>query len=281
MTIDLGLVGRPERTRQWESYVRQIQGVSKVILAGHVKDVQETSGCLILTDDEPTARIEEAIRAGLHCYAVAPIPEDPTKAARLEKLASEAGVQLLFAHWPTYAPTTRTMNQEMASPERLVTIRTDSAQETLDQTTRSRRFWMDEIGWILKMAPSPVHSLEAETLFGATLPHPGLQVRFQFHNGATGIFLHHPMGDQASHRRWLFRKDRLLDCDVLTQRLSRTLQQSNGNPLMESEWMDPSQTAILSIEQFLRAIQRQESFHFSIHDVVTNLNVIERIRRLI
>lgn len=258
-----------------------MQGVSKVILARQVVDVRECDGCLILTDEDPTESIETAIRLGLHCYTVAPIPERSTTALHLEKLASEAGIHLLFAHWPVYAPTTRSMNQEMPSPERLVTIRTDPAQETVDQTTRSRRFWMDEIGWILKMVPSTVHSMEAETLFQSTLPHPGLQVRFQFHNGATGLFVHHPLGTEATHRRWMFRKDRLLDCDVLTQRLSRTLQQANGEPLMESERMDPSQTATLSIEQFLRAIQRQESFHFSIHDVVTTLDVIERIRRLI
>lgn len=258
-----------------------MQGISKVILARQVVDVRGCNGCIILTDDDPTASIEEAIRLGLHCYAIAPIPEDPSKAVHLEKLAAEAGINLLFAHWPVYAPTTRSMNREMPSPERLVTIRTDSVRETVDQTTRSRRFWMDEIGWILKMVPSPIHSLEAETLFRSTLPHAGLQVRFQFHNGATGLFVHQPLGIQASHRRWMFRNDRLLDCDVLTQRLSRTLQQPNGDPLIESERLDPSETATLSIEQFLRAIQRQESFHFSIHDVVTTLDVIERVRRLI
>lgn len=279
--MNLGLVGRPERTRQWESYIRQMQGISEVILARQVMDVRECDGCLILSDHDPVEAIEEAIRLGLHCYAVAPIPDNPAAAAKLEKLASESGVQLQFSHWPVYAPTTRLMHEEMPSPERVVTLRTDSIQETLNQTTRSRRFWIDEIGWILKMASSPVHTLEAETLFQASLPHPGLQVRFQFHDGSTGLFLHHPLGAQARHQRWMFRNDRLLDCDVLTQRLSRTLQQANGTPLLESEQMDASQTARISIEQFVHAIQRQDSFLFSIHDVVATLEVIDRIRRLI
>lgn len=279
--MNLGLVGHPDRTHQWESYIRQMQGISKVILARHVVDVRECNGCLILTDDNPAEMIEEAIRLGIHCYAVAPIPSDPITATKLQTLASESGVQLQFSHWPTYAPTTRSMHEEMPSPERLVTLRTDQVQDTLDQTTRSRRFWIDEIGWILKMASSPVHTLEAETLFQASLPHPGLQVRFQFHDGSTGLFLHHPLGPEARHQRWMFRSNRLLDCDVLTQRLARTLQQANGAPVMDSEQMDPSHTARISIEQFVCAIQRRDSFHFSIHDVVSTLEVIDRIRRLV
>lgn len=115
--MKVGIVGDATRTVAWEKHLRPHGIVSEVNLVPTVSDLGSVDACLILDNSESNLdTLLETVQNGYSCFLISKQPTDVPKLERIHRAAKESGVKIQFSHWPSLAPATQWMMDEIHRP---------------------------------------------------------------------------------------------------------------------------------------------------------------------
>ncbi|MEO1023330.1 MAG: hypothetical protein AAFW89_12375 [Bacteroidota bacterium] len=278
--MKVGIVGDAERVLAWEQHLRPHQLVRQVDLVRFVKDVGHVDACFIL-DDSPNNLdiLLSGIRLGLHCFLVSKPPVEQDKLRAIARAADEAGVYAQLSHWPTLAPSTQWMMNQLPKPS-LITIHKEIAHNQLVQPALEfEHLWLDELGICLKWIRSEVHHVEArQTLLDDLLP-IGFSITLRFDNGALASIQLYSGAAQSHHKRIAQSSSIVLECDVIKQTVRKGTLQNNAHLFFDKEKFNPAKAAEKAALAFLKSVQMKREPSYSAYDALQLATVSERIKK--
>ena len=122
----IGIIGTRKRALTWEKHLRTLATVREVIIMPELTDTSSLDACILIDDTENRYRyLEKLIRDGIHTYLISKIPEQIEKLEKLYYLQQEAGVRVQYTHWPSLAPSTLWLKQQINKPVSIQILRDD------------------------------------------------------------------------------------------------------------------------------------------------------------
>lgn len=276
--MKIGIVGPADRAVAWEEHLRPHRSVSEVIIAARLKDIGDVSACLLLDESENQLDILlQAVRSGFHTFLISKLPTDLTMVEKIYYAAEEANVMLQFSHWPSLAPASQWMAQQVPKPTFIQTIRDINYTQHLETKLHLDHYWIDELAYCLKWIGGAVHHVDLKT---AGLNHNAyaLHLFLRFDSGATANIYINTSSSGNRHQRVASNKTYLLDCDVLSQTVRLGQENTNGHLYFEKKAFDASKSAELAVTHFLKAIQMRKPSLYHGYDLLKLNREIAKIR---
>ncbi len=149
--MKVGIVGDATRTVAWEKHLRPHGIVSEVNLVPSISDLGKMDACLILDDSSNNLdNLLRAVQLGYNCFLIAKQPTDSIKLEKIHRATKESGVKVQFSHWPSLAPATQWMMDEIHRPHFLHITRYVSRSTLVDPVNEFKNLWIDELGLCIK-----------------------------------------------------------------------------------------------------------------------------------
>ncbi|MFA5669081.1 MAG: hypothetical protein WC967_07545 [Balneolaceae bacterium] len=276
--MKVGIVGDASRAVAWEKHLRPHNIVTEVDLCATLREVGQVDACLILDDGPDNLDVLlEGIRHGLNCFLIAKQPTDVVKLDRIHRAAREAGVLVQFSHWPTLAPATQWMMDEMPKANFIHITRQLGRPQSGHPKEEFRNLWIDELGLCLKWMDSGVHHVEAKLMQLNENNPISIHIFLRFDNGSTASIFVYTTAEENLHHRVICNRTHVLDCDVPTQTI-RIGRLSDGNHLFFSKQsFDPAKSAEKSALLFLKSIQLKSDTAYTSYDV---LNLAQNVAKI-
>ncbi|MEP1152170.1 MAG: hypothetical protein ABJH08_10625 [Balneola sp.] len=278
--MKVGIVGDATRTVAWEKHLRPHGIVSEVDLVPTIKDLDEVDACLIL-DDSPSNldKLLDAIQLGFNCFLISKQPTDPKKLEKIHRATKESGVKVQFSHWPSLAPATQWMMDEMHRPQMLHFSRYVNRSTLVDPVSEFRNLWIDELGLCLKWINTGIHQIEAQSVWLDSKNPISTHLFLRFDNGSTASIIIYVSSAENRHQRLAGNKNEILDCDVATQAIRRGRLNDSNHLFFGKQAFDPAQSAEKAALLFLKAIQLNTETSYSSYDALQLANQIQKVEQ--
>ena len=105
--MKVAIVGDATRTHAWEQHLMPHNIVKEVILSPNVTGITKADACFLLDDSSDNMdQLKKVIQRGLHTFLITKLPLDVEQIEKVKRVAEEARVQVMFAHWPSLSAAT-------------------------------------------------------------------------------------------------------------------------------------------------------------------------------
>lgn len=275
----VGIIGDAKRAVAWETHLRPFEAVREVVIAPTLDDLGTVDAAILIDDSINNLHLlSDAIRLGIHSYLVSRLPSNRKLLEKVYHQSQEASVCVQFSHWPSIAPSTRWMIQQMPKPELIQVIRENSTLNYTDNRGNFNYYWMDELALIIKWMSMSTHRIETKEI---TLERAeaGLQIHIKFESGSAASIFFLATGMENRHRRIVSDRHLLLDLDVTDQNVRAIRQGGEDHLDVTSKKFDATRVAELSAILFLKSIQMNQESAFTPYDALTTANSVEKIKR--
>lgn len=268
--MKIGIIGDPVRGNAWERHLRPHHIVSEVIISPTLKDLPTVDACFIVVESASNLQVLlDCIHQGYHAFFIEQMPDDIPMLEKITRAGREAGVHVQFSHWPTLAPATQWMMDEMHRPQ-YIQIEKDINRNQLVHIAREfRNHWLDELGLCLKWIDSGVHHIEARQSNLGNDQHPSLiQIFVRFDNGATASIHLNSTATENRHVRLISDHQQLFSCNVPTQEVKLGRMNPSNRLFFEKKKFEPSSAAEKAASLFLKAIQLNKEPVYTAYDAL-------------
>ena len=275
--MKIAIIGDTSRADAWEKHLRKLAAIHEVVITSSLENKNEVDAALLLDDGTKNlSSLEHLIKLGLHTYFISQLPSDSSELERMYRLASESNVRVQFSHWPTLAPASMWMIQQMKKPD-LIQIKRE-VQMTPNSTAQSNidHHWIDELGWATKILGGNVHRVEAKQL-SVEKKRVGISINLRYEDASVAAIQFSALGNQNIHQRTISDGTISIDCDAIRQHVKLFRENSYGNIKSETHNFDPKLTAENSIFQFVKSIQLKKETLFNPYDAYQTALVTEKI----
>jgi len=275
--MKVGILGNTGRAQVWEKHLRPLKAVREVVISSSISDMKGSTCCILIDDTEHNLDLlAETIRLGIHTYLVAEIPMDQKKLKQIHSLSQESDVRVQFSHWPSLTPATQWMRSQLPKPD-FIQITRETAYHTFTENRKKlRRYWMDEVAWIVKWMGIRVHRIEADELT-RLIPGTGIRIYLKFENGASACIFHFTSGDGNVHRRVASGASLILDCDVPQQKVRRLDLGGDTHLKAQTKKFESGGVAGNSALHFFKAVRLGGETSFTPFDALQTSSIIQRV----
>lgn len=274
--MKIAIIGEKSRAKAWEKHLRQLATVQEVIISPSL--INDPVDTCILIDDTPKKLhlLHDAIRSGHHSYLVSQLPLDTEMIEKIYHTSEEAKVHVQFSHWPSHSPSTQWIKQQIEKPE-ITQIKKDLTSESYSNSNRAfEQHWMDEIAFIIKFHSTGVQSIIAKPVRSSDY-WTGLQVVIQFDDGSVADLQFSTVAKNDHHQRLTSSGKVIIDTDVNKQKARKITINQNGRVEVSEKSFDASETAELSVQNFIKAIQLNKKSEFSAYDALQTVRIYNKI----
>jgi hypothetical protein len=278
--MKVGIVGDATRTVAWEKHLRPHGIVSEVNLVPTISDLGKVDACLILDDTSKNLDILlDAVQHGYNCFLIAKQPTDSAKLEKIHRAGKESGVKVQFSHWPTLAPATQWMMDEITKPHFLHFTRYVSRSTLVDPVNEFRNLWIDELGLAIKWINSGIHHLEAQSSWMNKSNPISIHLFLRFDNGSTASIVIYASSQENQHHRLVCSKNEVLDCDIPSQKVRVGRLNEGGHLFFGKQIFDPAQAAEKAALLFLKSIQLNTETSYSSYDALQLANQVHKVQQ--
>jgi len=277
--MKVGIVGDATRTVAWEKHLRPHGIVSEVNLVPTINDIGDVDACLILDDTSDNLdNLLNAIQLGYNCFLIAKPPTDSSKLEKVHRASKEAGVKVQFSHWPTLAPATQWMMDEITKPQFLHITRYVSRSTLVDPVNEFKNLWIDELGLAIKWINSGIHHLEAQSIWMDESNPISIHLFLRFDNGSTASIVIYASAQENHHHRLACSRSEILDCSVPTQKVRIGRLNDGGHLFFGKQIFDPALSAEKAALHFLKSIQLNTETPYSSYDALQLAHQIQKVQ---
>lgn len=278
--MKVGIVGDAKRTVAWEKHLRPHGIVNEVNLVPSISDLDKVDACLIL-DDSPSNLdiLLQAVQDGNNCFLISKHPTDSQKLEKIHRAGKESGVKVQFSHWPSLAPATQWMMDEMNRPQLLHIVRYVNRTSLVDPMSEFKNMWIDELGLCVKWINTGIHHLEAQSVYLNPSNPISTHLFLRFDNGSTASIIIYASSQESRHQRLACTKTEVLDCDVPSQTIRRGRLNEGNHLFFGKQSFDPAQSAEKAALLFLKSIQMNSEPAYSSYDAIQLANQIEKVEQ--
>lgn len=278
--MKVGIVGDATRTVAWEKHLRPHGIVSEVNLVPSISDLGKLDACLILDDSlNNLDNLLQAIQLGYNCFLIAKQPTDSIKLEKIHRATKESGVKVQFSHWPSLAPATQWMMDEINRPHFLHITRYVARSTLVDPVNEFKNLWIDELGLCIKWINSGVHHIEAQSVWMDKSNPISIHLFLRFDNGSTASIIVYVSAHESQHHRLACSKSEVLDCNVPTQSIRVGRLNDGGHLFFGKQIFDPAQAAEKAALLFLKSIQLNTETSYSSYDALQLANQIQKVQQ--
>lgn len=274
----IGIVGPAERAAAWESHLRPHPSVSEVVLSASLDGIGSVHACLLLDDDNEHRRLIEAIKAGYHTFSISDLITDHRLAEKIYHLSEEANVHLQFSHWPTLAPASQWMAQQVKKPSFIQINRELSHTTSMEKNISFNDLWVDELAYCLKYIDGAVHHIEVNATALQSGAAHAIHLILRFESAATASIFISTCSSTGRHRRFVSDHSKVLDCNAEEQTVRVGRENPSGHLYFEKETFDGTTAAEQSVTQFLKSIQLKKPTLYNPYDLMQLTSLIERVQ---
>lgn len=277
--MKIAIIGDPSRAEAWEKHLRKLSAVQEVVITPSIRNKDDLDGAILLNDRSQTLdTLEQLIKLGLHCYFVSQLSTNVKALERIYRLARESNVRVQFSHWPTLAPASLWMNQQMRKPT-LIQIKRE--MKLVPDSTKQQNIdhhWIDEIGWAIKWLGGNVYRIEAKQL-SVENKRVGISIALRYEDASLVSIQFSALGDENIHQRTLSDGQITIDCDAIHQRVRLFRKNSYGYIKTEVQKFDPGITAENSVLQFIKSIQLKKETPYNAYDAYQTALITDKVFR--
>lgn len=278
--MKVGIVGDATRTVAWEKHLRPHGIVSEVNLVPSIADLDKVDACLILDDTSSNLdNLLTAIQLGYNCFLIAKQPTNVSKLEKIHRASKEAGVKVQFSHWPSLAPATQWMMDEINKPHFLHITRYVARSSLVDPINEFKNIWIDELGLCLKWINSGIHHIEAQSSWMNSSNPISIHLFLRFDNGSTASIVIYASSQDNQHQRLACGKSEVLDCNVPSQVVRVGRLNDGGHLFFGKQSFDPAQAAEKAALLFLKSIQLNTETSYSSYDALQLANQIQKVQQ--
>ena len=274
--MKIAIIGEKNRAKAWEKHLRQLASVQEVIISPSL--ISDHVDACILIDDTPKNLhlLHDSIRAGHHSYLVSQLPLDTEMIEKIYHASEEAKVHVQFSHWPSHSPSTQWIKQQIERPE-ITQIKKDLSSDSYSNSNRAfEQHWMDEVAFIIKFHSTGVQSIIAKPVRSGDY-WTGLQVVIQFDDGSVADLQCSTVAKGDYHQRLIGSGKVIIDADVNRQKARKISVNQSGRVEISEKSFDATQTAELSVQNFIKSIQMNKKSEFSAYDALQTVRLYNKI----
>lgn len=279
--MNITIIGSKTRASAWEKHLRKLSIVKQVVITTAYSLSDQADAVLIIDNsDQNLDLLLNTIKKGKHCYLVSKLPTHPGKLETIYHSAEEANVNVQFSHWPSIAPSSHYIKQQLPKPDLIECFKeTVPVSHTINQSD-TEHGWVDEVGFIVKWFGGNVHKIEAKPIVSQDLL-MGISITLRFENRSVATVSYSAVAENHHHIRKISGDNRLFELDVKNQNLRKTSINENRRVISNQQSFDPTDAAEWSVIQFIKSIQLDRSTIFNAYDALQTAIVCERIKTLI
>jgi len=276
--MKIGLVGDATRTVAWENHLNPHGIVKEVILTPSLSELPAVDACFLLDEsDENLSHLLHALQRGFHTFFVSRLPTETDRLDKIHRTARESNVIVQFAHWPSLAPSTQWIKSRIEKPTYIHINKEINHSLMVEANEDFRHYWIDELGFCIKLAESGLHHIEAKQLKLDNKEPISIQIFLRFDNGASATVNLYTGATEHIHKRLTGNKKVLLDCDVIHQEVREGSLNSHGQLFFSKKKFDKSKAAEKAALQFLKAVQMGKDSAFTSFDALTLAKAVEEV----
>jgi predicted dehydrogenase len=276
--MKIGIVGPADRAPAWEDLLRPHPSVSEVIIADKLAKIGIVKGCILIDDSEKRLdSLLKSIKAGIHTFFISPLPIDVDNARQIHQTAEEAGVHVLFAHWPTHAPASHWIAQQIENPSFIQVHRNITYSHFIEKELSFSKLWIDELAYCLKAIGGTVQQMNVHVeALRAHIPR-ALHIEMQFGSGPLATLFVNTCAPEAVHTRLISDSNFILHCDVQEQHIRAAREDKDGRLNFEHKSFDPTLAAENAVSLFLKSIMLRKPTPYNSWDLLRLAKVVKRI----
>jgi hypothetical protein len=279
--MKVAIIGEKKRALAWEKHVRKLSVVNEVVLSTSLFNDSGLDAVILLDDSQENLnRLLDAIRAGQHSYLVSRIPLHQEKLEIIHSSSQEAGVHVQFSHWPSIAPSTQWIHQQLDKPGLIQVKKEIEPVNFKVDTEEFEHHWTDEVAYFTKWLGGNVHRMDVKpvTISGLTL---GLNLTLRFEDASVASLQLSSFGKSDIHQRIISNRTAMIDNDIIKQsvRVFRVNEQNRIS--IQKKQFDPADTAEWSVMQFFKSIQMNKSTIFTPYDALLTSRITDKIKEQI
>lgn len=278
--MKIGIIGDAKRALTWEKHLRTLSSIDEVVIVPKIQEIKNVDACVLIDDTSSnSSSLLELIRRGYHTYLVSRLPSDIQELEKIYHASEEANVHVQFSHWPSLAPSTLWLKQQVKKPGFLQILKEESRTDYRSSSIGFRDHWVDELAFIVNWMGSKINRIDPSLLSIDEIPY-GIQLFIKFAYGGSASLLYLSTGKESAHRRIITGNNQLLDCNVLTQ-IVKVTKNENGFFHNTGKSFDATKTAELSIIQFLKSIQLNTQTLFDPFSALETAKIAEQVDHLL
>jgi hypothetical protein len=276
--MKIAIIGEHDRSSAWEKHLRKLNTIQEVLISSTLESGLEADGLLLL-DSTPDnlSLLNRAVKLGYHSYLISPIRYAVKELRSIYHAAQEANVQVQFSHWPSFAPSSLWIRQNLNKPVFIQVKKEFSYLKSASLVNDFEHHWSDEIAYIVRIMGSNIHQLDVKFAAIEEL-RVALNISLRYEDASVASIQMQVCGSSDIHQRVISDRNQIFDCNVLTQKVNHTTARRFGKLSTRTETFDRRQAAELSVIQFIKSIQSRKTPLFSIYDAMQAATVIEKIR---
>lgn len=278
--MKIGIIGPADRAAAWENHLRPHKSISEVVITSKINDVGAVDACLLLDDGENRLyHLLEAVKLGYHTFLISPLPIDTEGVEKVYHAAEESNVLLQFSHWPTLAPSSKWMSQNISKPDFIQINREIAHPEFLESGHSFDYYWIDELAFCLRYIPGEVHHLDLKPVTMKKDQVYIFHLFLRFDSGATASIYVNAAASRTWHQRVCADTNFILECDVLEQTVRIGEQKGDSRRLFfKRETFDATRSAELAIQEFIKSIQLNRPTIYNGYHLMKLTKTIDQIK---
>jgi hypothetical protein len=264
--LSIGLLGEPERTAAWESYLRPHPTVREVVVTSDLNALGNVNACIILSSDTLLGKATQLAREGIHTFLVGRLSTDLPSLIRLMNTAEESRTIVQFANWAYYNPVSLWMMDELPRPRMMHTLREIPFPLEEGTPLRLDEMWLEDLSLTLKWINSGVHTFETDIINTAgktIMRHAWLK----FDNGSTASFHLSMTNSVPRHLRFASDEKTRFEADITAKSATRVML-GDGYDQFETREFNREIPASHAISRFLKSIVMKRPSEYGIYDLV-------------
>jgi predicted dehydrogenase len=274
----IGIVGPAERAAAWENHLRPHQSVSEVVLSESLDGIGSVHACLLLDDTNHHAQLMDAIKAGYHTFSISTLITDHALAEKIYHLSEEANVRVQFSHWPTLAPASQWIAQQIKNPSFIQINRELSHTSSLEKNISFNELWIDDLAYCLKYINGAVHHIDVSTSKLQSAAAHAMHMTLRFESAATASMFISRCASSGRHRRLISDHSQVFDCDAEEQSVRIGRENSSGNLYFKKKTFDGTTAAEQAVTQFLKSIQLKKPTLYNSYDLLQLTTLIQKVK---
>ncbi|MDX1637474.1 MAG: hypothetical protein R3281_05870 [Balneolaceae bacterium] len=278
--MKIGIIGTAERAVAWEKNLGHHSIVNEVVIARGLEGIGPVDACIIIDEsDTNLVTLLDAVKAGYHCFLISPLPHNLDAAERVYHASEESNVVVQFSHWPTLAPASQWMFNNVQKPRFIQIVREIAHTAFLERNQDFSYYWVDELAFCIKWMDGITHQVEVNKTQLRTEDGGAIHLFLRFDSGATANIFVTTISDRHHHRRTVSNYSCVMECDVTDQSVRIGQTNRDQHLFFQRELFDASRSAETAATQFLKAIQLKKHAPFSAFNLFRTLKVKDKINK--
>lgn len=274
----IGIIGNPKRALTWEKHLRALATIKEVIIMSGLNETDSLDACILLDDSENRySNLEKLVRDGIHTYLISKTPDRVDKLEKIYYAQQEAGMKIQYSHWPSLAPSTLWLKQQIKKPVSVQIFRDDNHNDLSASSMAFKDHWFDELGFITNWMGGRYHNFDLTYTKLKNKP-AGIELFIRFASGSTASLHYSCYGKEKRHKRIISDGNIILDCNVLTQDVF-IFKNEDGVTVSSQKSFEASNTAELSLIHFIKAIQVNSDTLFTTYTALETSRLAGKIEK--